>query len=82
MNTFVDGVFVCMNGMPGIPACDVHDVSYAADRMEPFSTPFFSSSSYIGLRGDCVSTVCASITAWVGGATWCATGLIVVHGVI
>ena len=71
-----------MNGSPGIPACDVHAVSYAADGIEPFSTPFFSSPSDIGSRGECVSAVCASIRAWVGGATWGATGLLGVHGAI
>ena len=39
-NTFVDGVFVCMNGSPCIPACHVHAVAYAADGIEPFSTLF------------------------------------------
>ena len=81
-NTFVDGVFVCMNGSPGIPACDLHAVSYAADGIEPFSTPLFSSYSGIGSRRECVSEVCASIRAWVGGVTWGATGILGVHGAI
>ena len=71
-----------MNGSPGIPACDVHAVSYADDGIGPFSTPFFSYSSDIGSRGECVSAVCASIRAWVGGVTWGATGILGVHGAI
>ena len=81
-NTFFDSVFVCMNGFPGIPECDVHAVSYAADGVEPFSNPFFSSSYDIGPKGECVSAVCASIRAWVGGATWGAVWLLGVHGAI